>query len=112
MQYTLKPWNEPPENPSLPETIKKSAAAIKTEISEDNRFGRKEMMNTFDVRATVENDLIIKSIIECIRNVAQVACDSKRQCQMLIGLYLEDVFYPSPTPGVHRPAVPVANISR
>ena len=35
MQYMLKPWTEPPKKP----------ADIKTEISKDNRFGRKEMMD-------------------------------------------------------------------
>ncbi|KAG9060986.1 hypothetical protein KI688_007816 [Linnemannia hyalina] len=62
---------------------------------EDNRFGRKEMMNTLsfehpivtldldrlssNVRAAVENNLIAKAIVECIRGAVRVACDSKRQ---------------------------------
>ena len=129
MQYVLKPWKTPPEEPSLPEpTKKKPVAAIKTKIGEDHRFGRNEMMNSLcfehptvaldldrlssNVRAAVENDLIAKSIVECIRGAVRVAWDSKRQCQMLIGLYLEDIFYPPPTPGAPRPAVPVANISQ
>ncbi|KAF9340628.1 hypothetical protein BGX26_008929, partial [Mortierella sp. AD094] len=45
MQYMLKPWKVPPEKPSLPEPTKKPTAAIKTEINDDNRFGRKEMMD-------------------------------------------------------------------
>ncbi|KAK5814307.1 hypothetical protein F5H01DRAFT_22909 [Linnemannia elongata] len=129
MQYILKPWKEPPEKPSLPEPSKKKpAAAIKNEISEDNRFGRKEMMNALcfehpivtldldrlssNVHAAVENDPLSKVILECIRGAVRVACDSKRHCQMLIGLYLEDLFYPPPTPGAPRPAVPVAVISQ
>ncbi|KAI1290717.1 hypothetical protein EDD11_009077 [Mortierella claussenii] len=128
MQYVLKPWKKPLEEPSLPEpTKKKPVAAIKINIGEDHRFGCKEMMNSLcfqhptvaldldrlpsNACTAVENDLIAKSIVECIRGAVRVAWDSKRQCQMLIGLYLEDIFYPPPTPGASRPAVPVANIS-
>ncbi|KAF9536433.1 hypothetical protein EC957_010988, partial [Mortierella hygrophila] len=129
MQYILKPWKEPPEKPSLPEpSEKRPVAAIKPEISEDKRFGRKEMMYALsfehpivtldldrlssNVHVAVENDPLAKAIVECIRGAVRVACDSKRECQILIGLYLEDLFYPPPRPGAPRPAAPVAKISQ
>ncbi|KAF9383425.1 hypothetical protein CPC16_008919 [Podila verticillata] len=127
-QYLLKPWKELPKKPSLPKPTKKKPAAIKTEIGEDNRFGRKEMMDALsfehptvtlnldclssNVHTIVENDLIAKAIIERIRGAVRVAWETKRRCQILIGLYLEDLFYPAPTPGAPRPAVPVAKISQ
>ncbi|KAG0350948.1 hypothetical protein BGZ54_003506, partial [Gamsiella multidivaricata] len=128
-QYKLKPWKEPPEKPSLPEpTKKKPTAAIKTEINDDNRFGRKEMMDALsfehptvtldldrlssNVHGAVEDDLIAKTIVECIRGAVRVAWETKKRCQMLIGLYLEDLFYPSSSPGAPRPAVPVTAISK
>jgi hypothetical protein len=127
MQYTLKPWKEPPEKPSLPVPTKKKPAAIKSEIHEADRFERKQMMDALsfehptvtldldrlstNVCAAVGDDLVGKSIVESIRGAVQVAWDTKTHCQMLIGLYLEDLFYPRPLPGAPRPAVPVANVS-
>jgi hypothetical protein len=95
MQYILMPWREPPEKPSLPEPSKKKpAAAIKNEISEDDHFGRKEMMGALrfehpivtldldrlssNVHAAVENDPLSKAIVECIRGAVRAAYDSKR----------------------------------
>ncbi|KAF9947469.1 hypothetical protein BGZ72_010527, partial [Mortierella alpina] len=129
LQYVLKPWKEPPQKPSLPQPAKKKPPTpIKPEISEDNRFGRKEMRNALsfehpmvcldldrlsrNVHAVSEDDHASKAIIDCIRGAVQVAWDAKRQCQMLIGLYLEDLFYPSPSPGAPRPSVPVTRISQ
>ncbi|KAI7830340.1 hypothetical protein BC939DRAFT_305927 [Gamsiella multidivaricata] len=127
MQYTLKPWKEPPEKPSLPVPIKKKPVAIKSEVREADRFERKQMMDAlsfehptvtldFDclstnVCAAVGDDLVSKAIVECIRGAVQVAWDTKTHCHMLIGLYLEDLFYPRPLPGAPRPAAPVATVS-
>ncbi|KAF8946022.1 hypothetical protein BGZ47_001516, partial [Haplosporangium gracile] len=93
-----------------------------------SRFGRKEMLDALwlehptvtldldrlssNVHVAVENDPLAKAIVECIRGAVRVACDSKRQCQMLIGLYLEDLFYPPSTPGAPRSVVSVAEISQ
>ncbi|KAF9083002.1 hypothetical protein BGX27_004292, partial [Mortierella sp. AM989] len=127
MQYTLKPWEKPPEKPIAPEPKKTKPAAIKPEITEVNDFGRKEMMNALsfehptvtldldrlstNVCATLDDELVCKAIVECIRGAVQVAWNTKRQCQMLIGLYLEDLFYPRPEGSGPRPAVPVTTIS-
>ncbi|KAG0014751.1 hypothetical protein BGZ80_010249, partial [Entomortierella chlamydospora] len=45
MQYELKPWKQPPEKPDLPEPTKKKPPAIKAEIGNDQRFGRKEILD-------------------------------------------------------------------
>ncbi|KAF9920247.1 hypothetical protein BGZ67_001391, partial [Mortierella alpina] len=129
MQYVLKPWKEPPQQPSLFSTPKKkkTPTPIKPEISEDDRFGLKEMRNVLafehpmvsldlgrlssNVRSAIVDDHIAKAILDCIRGVVRAAWETKRQCQMLIGLYLEDLFYPPPTPGAPRPATPLAGIS-
>ncbi|KAG0273526.1 hypothetical protein BGZ95_010671 [Linnemannia exigua] len=136
-QYKLKPWKEPPEKPNLPEPEKPNlpepekktpTATIKAEINDDNRFGRKEMMDALsfehptvtlsldclssNVHGAVKDDSIAKTIVECIRGAVRVAWETKKRCQMLIGLYLEDLFYPSSSPGSPRPAVPVTAISK
>ncbi|KAI8345425.1 hypothetical protein B0O80DRAFT_473459 [Mortierella sp. GBAus27b] len=123
LQYTMKPWKDPPEKPASSTTPKRPVAAIKAQISGEDRFERKEMMDALffehptvtldlgrlspNVNAAVENEPIANGIIECIRGAVKVAWDTKRRCQMLIGLYLEDLFYPRPSPGAPRPATPV-----
>ncbi|KAI8345226.1 hypothetical protein B0O80DRAFT_474871 [Mortierella sp. GBAus27b] len=123
LQYTMKPWKNPPEKPASSTTPKHPVAAIKAQISGEDRFERKEMMDALffehptvtldlgrlspNVNAAVENEPIANGIIECIRGAVKVAWDTKRRCQMLIGLYLEDLFYPRPSPGAPRPATPV-----
>lgn len=127
MQYKPKPYNEPPEKPSLPEATKKKSVAIKSKIPAAGRFERKQMMDAlsfehptvtldFDrlstnVCAAVGDELVSKAIVECIRGAVKVAWETKIHCQMLIGLYLEDLFYPRPTSGDPRPAVPMATVS-
>ncbi|KAG0199717.1 hypothetical protein BGX31_004230, partial [Mortierella sp. GBA43] len=123
LQYTMKPWKDPPEKPASSTTPKRPVAAIKAQISGEDRFERKEMLDALsfehptvtldlgrlspNVNAAVENEPIVNGIIECIRGAVKVAWDTKRRCQMLIGLYLEDLFYPRPSPGAPRPATPV-----
>ncbi|KAG0041871.1 hypothetical protein BGZ83_001203 [Gryganskiella cystojenkinii] len=129
MQYTLKPWKEPelPEKPSLPEPAAKKPTPIKPEIRRSERFERKQILDALsfehptvtldldrlstNVRAAVHGDPLSKTITECIRGAVKVAWETKRRCQILIGLYLEDLFYPRSTSGNLRPAIPVATVS-
>lgn len=127
MQYTLKPWKEPPEKPSLPEPTKKTPAAIKPVVREADRFERKQMMGALsfehptvtldlghlstNVCAAVGDELVSKTIVECIRGAVKAAWETKIHCQILINHYLEDLFYPRPTSGGPRPVLPVAIIS-
>ncbi len=114
VQYALKPWKEPPQKPSLPKPKKKKAPApIHPVINWVDRFGLKEMKKAMafkhpigtlnldrlsrNVRAAVLDTNIAKAILDCIRDAVRAAWETKRQCQMLIGLYLEDHFYPPPT---------------
>ncbi|KAG0011727.1 hypothetical protein BGZ80_000457 [Entomortierella chlamydospora] len=96
MQYSLKPWKKPPEKPIAPQPTKAKPAAIKPEISEVNGFGRKEMMNALsfkhltvtldldrlstNVRATLDDELVCKAIVECIRGAVKVALVLDPQC--------------------------------
>ncbi len=63
-----------------------------------------------NVHAAVADDNIATAVVECIRGAVRAAWTTKRQCQTLIGLYLEDLFYPAT--GTSRPSLPVANISQ
>ncbi|KAF9992184.1 hypothetical protein BGZ80_008665, partial [Entomortierella chlamydospora] len=57
---------------------------------------------------TVSNsDFIAEAIVDCIRGAVKVAWETKLYCQQLIGLYLEDLFYPRPTSDESRVVVPV-----
>jgi len=53
LKYHVKPWKEPPE--------KQPAAAIKTEINDDNCFDRKEMMDAL----TFENPVVVALESQC-----------------------------------------------
>lgn len=128
-QYAVKPWKVPPEKPKEPvlATRPKKPAPIKPQIGEDDPFERKQIMDalsfehpvvtlkldrlTPNVRAVVKDDSVTNTIVNCIRGAVRVAWETKRRGQVLIGLYLEDLFYRRPTPDAARPAVPVTTIS-
>ncbi|KAG0285753.1 hypothetical protein BGZ98_005340, partial [Dissophora globulifera] len=125
------------EPPTLLTPAKKKPSPLKAEIGEDSRFERKQILDalsfehptvTLDVNLLSKNvstavkkvhssshihsDTIAKAITDCIRGAVKVAWEIKRYCQQLIGLYLEDLFYPRVTPGGSRGVLPVPVIGQ
>ncbi|KAG0098493.1 hypothetical protein BGZ93_011315 [Podila epicladia] len=66
---------------------------------------------TKNVRAVLKDSPAAESVINCIRGAVHEASTVKRRCQELIGLFLNEVFFPAPAPGVPRPKEPAATIS-
>ncbi|KAF9307919.1 hypothetical protein BG006_005642 [Podila minutissima] len=66
---------------------------------------------TKNVRAVLKDDRAAKSVINCIQGAVRKASTVKRRCQELIGLFLDEVFFPVPAPGAPRHKEPAATIS-
>ncbi|KAG0222030.1 hypothetical protein BGW42_006962, partial [Actinomortierella wolfii] len=125
-QYKFKPGKEPLDQQYQNKPSKKAPSPIKAEItgrferkqimdalsfehpivnldlgqlSKNVRTAVKTKVDDLpdEIRPTFDGDAISKAIVDNIRGAVKVAWETKRRCQKLIGLYLEDLFYPRPT---------------
>ncbi|KAG0008744.1 hypothetical protein BGZ80_003113, partial [Entomortierella chlamydospora] len=106
---------------------KKPPAPIQPKLEEDVLPGRKDIKValtwehpiitldlgtlTENVRAVLKDDSLSDSVLQCIRGAVRVASKTKRQGQEVIGRYLEEVFFPKPSPDGPRPKTPTMAIS-
>ncbi|KAG0254341.1 hypothetical protein DFQ27_006905 [Actinomortierella ambigua] len=138
LQYVLKPWKEGTEKPIQPHPAKKPTP-VRPVIDGADPFERKKVMSELgfehpivtlnpgrmskNIRTAIkeeiqtaatsiefDEDRITKSVIECIRGAVKVAWETKIYSQQLIGLFLEDVFYPRSSPDDPRPLLPVTTL--
>ncbi|KAF8945468.1 hypothetical protein BGZ47_002576 [Haplosporangium gracile] len=89
-KYKLKSWKKPLLD--VDQLSKNVRTVVKNEL---DRLSS-------SVHYASDSDLVTKNIVDCIRSAVK----------QLFGLYLDDLFYPPPTPGAPQPAVPVAEINQ
>ncbi|KAF9915037.1 hypothetical protein FBU30_002207, partial [Linnemannia zychae] len=127
VQHSWKPWKQRPELEVAKGSSSKKPPAPIRPILEGAIPGRKDIKAALDwehpivtlrlglltknVRATLKDESIADSVVQCIRGAINAASLTKRNGQEIIGRYLEAVFFPKPSPETPRPKAPVTAIS-